>query len=93
MKHFFSISDVTDLKGIVAEAIELKKTISNFSSLGKGKTIGLIFFNSSLRTRLSTQKAAINLGMSVIVMNVGSDGWKLEMVDGAIMNGDAAEHI
>ncbi len=93
MKHFFSISDVTDLKGIVAEAIELKKTISNFSSLGKGKTIGLIFFNSSLRTRLSTQKAAINLGMSVIVMNVGSDGWKLEMEDGAIMNGDAAEHI
>ena len=93
MKHFFSIADVPDLKGIVAEAIELKKTIGNFSSLGKGKTIGLIFFNSSLRTRLSTQKAAINLGMSVIVMNVGSDGWKLEMEDGAIMNGDAAEHI
>ena len=93
MKHFFSIADVSDLKGIVAEAIELKKTIGNFSNLGKGKTIGLIFFNSSLRTRLSTQKAAINLGMSVIVMNVGSDGWKLEMEDGAIMNGDAAEHI
>ncbi len=93
MKHFFSISDVSDLKGIVAEAIELKKTIGNFSNLGKGKTIGLIFFNSGLRTRLSTQKAAINLGMSVIVMNVGSDGWKLEMEDGAIMNGDAAEHI
>ncbi|MCX6183103.1 MAG: N-acetylornithine carbamoyltransferase [Bacteroidetes bacterium] len=93
MKHFFSIADVDNLQGIVAEAIELKKTIGNFSTLGKGKTIGLIFFNSSLRTRLSTQKAAINLGMSVIVMNVGSDGWKLEMEDGAIMNGDAAEHI
>jgi N-succinyl-L-ornithine transcarbamylase len=93
VKHFFSIADVDNLQGIVAEAIDLKKNIANFSSLGKGKTIGLIFFNSSLRTRLSTQKAAINFGMSVIVMNVGSDGWKLEMEDGAIMNGDAAEHI
>ena len=93
MKHFFSISDVDNLQGIVAEAIDLKKNIAQFSELGKGKTIGLIFFNSSLRTRLSTQKAALNFGMSVIVMNVGSDGWKLEMEDGAIMNGDAAEHI
>ncbi|MFM7021384.1 MAG: N-acetylornithine carbamoyltransferase [Flavobacteriales bacterium] len=93
MKHFFSIADVDNLPGIVKEAIDLKKNISNFSTLGKGKTIGLIFFNSSLRTRLSTQKAAINFGMSVISMNVGSDGWKLEMEDGAIMNGDAAEHI
>lgn len=93
MEHFFSVKDAGKLSSAVAEAIELKKNIANFSSLGKGKTIGLIFFNSSLRTRLSTQKAAINLGMSVISMNVGSDGWKLEMEDGAVMNGDAAEHV
>lgn len=93
MQHFFSVKDAGNLSAAVAEAIELKKNIANFSTLGKGKTIGLIFFNSSLRTRLSTQKAAINLGMSVISMNVGSDGWKLEMEDGAVMNGDAAEHV
>ncbi len=93
MKHFFSIQDVDNLSAAVAEAIDLKKNIANFSTLGKGKTIGLIFFNSSLRTRLSTQKAAINLGMNVISMNVGSDGWKLEMENGAVMNGDAAEHV
>ncbi|MFZ9955018.1 MAG: N-acetylornithine carbamoyltransferase [Flavobacteriales bacterium] len=93
MKHFFSVKDAGNLSAAVAEAIALKKDIANFSTLGKGKTIGLIFFNSSLRTRLSTQKAAINLGMSVISMNVGSDGWKLEMEDGAVMNGDAAEHV
>ncbi len=93
MQHFFSVKDAGNLSAAVAEAIDLKKNIANFSTLGKGKTIGLIFFNSSLRTRLSTQKAAINLGMSVISMNVGSDGWKLEMEDGAVMNGDAAEHV
>jgi N-succinyl-L-ornithine transcarbamylase len=93
MQHFFSVKDAGNLSSAVAEAIDLKKNIANFSTLGKGKTIGLIFFNSSLRTRLSTQKAAINLGMSVISMNVGSDGWKLEMEDGAVMNGDAAEHV
>ena len=79
MKHFFSVKDAGNLSAAVAEAIDLKKNIANYSNLGKGKTIGLIFFNSSLRTRLSTQKAAINLGMSVISMNVGSDGWKLEI--------------
>jgi len=93
MQHFFSVKDAGNLSAAVAEAIDLKKNIANFSTLGKGKTIGLIFFNSSLRTRLSTQKAAINLGMSVISMNVGSDGWKLEMEDGAVMNGDTAEHV
>ena len=61
--------------------------------LGKNKTMGLLFFNSSLRTRLSTQKAAQNLGMDVMVMNVGADSWQLEMNEGVIMNGDKAEHV
>src|SRR5690606_24080960 len=62
-------------------------------TLGQNKTIGLLFFNSSLRTRLSTQKAALNLGMNPIVMNVSGDAWGLEFEDGTIMNGNTAEHI
>jgi N-succinyl-L-ornithine transcarbamylase len=78
---------------LVQEALLLKKQPFAESQLGKNKTLGLLFFNSSLRTRLSTQKAAQNLGMNVIVMNVSQDGWALEMEDGTVMNGDKVEHV
>ncbi len=71
----------------------MKKSPYADKHIGKNKTMGLLFFNSSLRTRLSTQKAAQNLGMEVMVMNVGTDGWQLEMNEGVIMNGDKAEHV
>ncbi len=93
MKHFISPADVTDPKALVQEAIQIKKNPFADQQLGKNKTIGLLFFNSSLRTRLSTQKAAQNLGMEVMVMNVNQDSWGLEMMDGVVMNGDKAEHV
>lgn len=93
MKHFISPADVTDIQQLIEEGLTQKANPTAFQHLGKNKTIGLLFFNSSLRTRLSTQKAAINLGMNVIVMNVGADSWQLEFEDGAIMNGGKAEHI
>jgi len=93
MKHYLSVKDIDSLPDWVAEARDLKKTPRQFESLGKGKTIGLLFFNNSLRTRLSTQKAAMNLGMEVIVMNFGSEGWALEYADGTIMNHGTSEHI
>ncbi|HLT41727.1 MAG TPA: hypothetical protein VKZ95_03405 [Sphingobacteriaceae bacterium] len=93
MKKFFSISDVPNLKEIVEQAKSIKADPYAFESLGKHKTLGLIFLNPSLRTRLSTQKAALNLGMNVMVMNMGQEGWALETQDGVIMNGSTAEHI
>jgi N-succinyl-L-ornithine transcarbamylase len=93
MKHFLSISDVTDLNQLISSGIAAKRHPFGDSELGKNKTIGLLFFNSSLRTRISTQKAAQNLGLNVITMNVGQDGWGLEMEEGVIMNGDKAEHV
>lgn len=93
MKHFFSVHDVTDLKALLASAKEIRKNPFGSSQLGKNKTLGLVFFNPSLRTRLSSQRAAYNLGMNVITLNVGSDGWTLEMEDGAVMDGGSAEHI
>ena len=93
MIHFFSVSDIPDVQGWVREACELKKSPYAFKQLGKGKTLGLLFFNNSLRTRLSTQKAALNLGMEVMAMNFGNEGWRLEFEDGTIMNGDRAEHV
>jgi N-succinyl-L-ornithine transcarbamylase len=93
MKHFLSISDVTDLNQLISSGIAAKRNPFGDSELGKNKTIGLLFFNSSLRTRISTQKAAQNLGLNVITMNVGQDGWGLEMEEGVIMNGDKAEHV
>ncbi len=93
MNHFISVNDVLDLKAFVKEALLYKKTPFADKYLGKNRTIGLLFFNASLRTRLSTQRAAQNLGVEVIVMNVGQDGWQLEFQDGAVMNGDKAEHI
>lgn len=94
MKQFFSFSDVKyNYKSLLKQALQYK--INPFSSqeLGKNKTIGLIFFNPSLRTRLSSIKAAYNLGSQVWVLNAGSDAWILEKEDGIIMNGSSQEHI
>lgn len=84
---------MNDINELVQEALALKKNPFEYSQLGKNKTLGLIFLNPSLRTRLSTQKAAMNLGMNVMMMNIDKDGWALEFEDGAIMNGNTVEHI
>ncbi|MDR3093078.1 MAG: N-acetylornithine carbamoyltransferase [Bacteroidales bacterium] len=93
MRHFTSVHDVTDLKKILQEAAEIKNNPYKYETTGKHKTMGLLFFNSSLRTRLSTQKAAQNLGMNTMVLNVNEDSWKIETEFGVVMNGDKAEHI
>jgi N-succinyl-L-ornithine transcarbamylase len=93
MKLFSSVHDVTDIKQLVASALALKASPYAHSDLGKNKTLGLVFMNPSLRTRLSTQKAALNLGMNVMVMNMDKEGWALETQDGVIMNGTTVEHI
>jgi N-succinyl-L-ornithine transcarbamylase len=93
LKHFLSIKDVDNLPVLVNEALSQKRNPFADKQIGKNKTLGLLFFNASLRTRLSTQKAAQNLGMEVIIMNVTQDSWGLEMQDGAIMDGDKAEHV
>jgi N-succinyl-L-ornithine transcarbamylase len=93
MKHFLSINDVTDLNGLIKEAREIKKNPYALEHLGKHKTMCLLFFNSSLRTRLSTQKAAESLGMKTMVLNINEDGWKVETEFGVVMDGDKAEHI
>ena len=93
MKHYLHINDLDSLQQTVQEAIELKKEPTQFKELGAGKTICLLFFNNSLRTRLSTQKAAINLGLDTIVMNFGSEGWQLEFEEGAVMDQGKAEHV
>ena len=93
MKHFLGIGAIDDIHSWIREARDLKKDPAAFYDLGKNKTLGLLFFNNSLRTRMSTQKAAFNLGLDVLVMNVGQDGWALEFEDKVIMNGESAEHI
>ncbi len=93
MKHFINLNDVDNVNDLVNLGLELKANPLKYQNLGKNLTIGLVFFNSSLRTRISTQKAALNLGMNVIVMNVGSDSWQLEFEDGVIMDQGKAEHI
>lgn len=93
MDNYISIDDIDSIAHWVTEAISLKQNPLQFQQLGKNKTLGLLFFNNSLRTRLSSQKAALNLGMDVIVMNFGNEGWSLEFNDGAIMNSNTAEHI
>lgn len=93
MKLFTSVHDVANVPAIVKEALELKANPFAHQELGKNKTIGLIFLNPSLRTRLSTQKAALNLGMNAIVMNIDKEGWALETRDGVVMNGTTVEHI
>lgn len=91
--NFISIQNIDSLENWVKQALKIKKNPLKNKKLGKNKTLVMLFFNSSLRTRLSTQKAAINLGMNVMVMNFGSEGWTLEYEDGVIMNQGASEHI
>jgi len=93
MKLFSSVNDVTDVQALVKEALHLKQNPYAFQDLGKNKTLGLVFLNPSLRTRMSTQKAGLNLGMNVMVLNMDKEGWALELQDGAIMNGSTVEHI
>ena len=92
MNQFLNIKDISNLNTTVQDAITLKKTPFLYNSLGKHKTLVLLFFNASLRTRISTELAAKNLGMNVIVLNV-SDAWQLEFEDGVVMNLDTSEHI
>ncbi len=93
MQTFFNVKDLGDLNKALAEAQEIKKDRYQFQQLGKNKTLLMIFFNNSLRTRLSTQKAAMNLGMNVIVLDVNAGAWKLETERGVIMDGDKSEHL
>lgn len=93
MKHYLSIQDIDHIPTWIREARDLKKAPTVHANLGKHKTLGLLFFNNSLRTRMSTQKAAYNLGLDVMVLNVGQDGWALEFADRVVMDGETAEHI
>lgn len=93
MKQFFSVDDINNLHQALYSALQGKANPFSNELLGKHKTIGLVFLNPSLRTRMSTQKAAMNLGMHVMVLNMSSDGWALETKDGIIMDGNKAEHI
>jgi N-succinyl-L-ornithine transcarbamylase len=93
MKKFTSVDDIQDLEALVALAQKIKAAPFADQQKGKNKTLGLLFFNPSLRTRLSTQKAALNLGMNPIVMNLNSEGWSLEFEEGVVMDGNSAEHI
>lgn len=93
MKTFFNVQDLGNLQQALQEAQEIKKDRFAFEALGKRKTLLMIFFNNSLRTRLSTQKAAMNLGMNVIVLDVNAGAWKLETERGVIMDGDKSEHL
>ncbi|MBI3501483.1 MAG: N-acetylornithine carbamoyltransferase [Bacteroidetes bacterium] len=93
MKKFTSVDDVLNINQLVLEALVEKKFPFANKEFGKNKTLGLIFLNPSLRTRLSTQRAAQNLGMDVIVINLDKEGWNIETKDGVVMDGSAAEHI
>ncbi len=93
MKNFISVHDVADIDSLVQKAIAYKADPMKDKALGENKRIGLLFLNPSLRTRLSTQIAAQNLGMEAIVFNMDKDGWKLEFEDGVVMDGTSVEHI
>lgn len=93
MKYFTTVHDVANPAELVNEALAIKQHPFAFNTLGTHKVLGLIFFNMSLRTRLSMQKAAMNLGMNVMVMNINAEGWALEYEDGAVMNGTTVEHV
>ncbi len=93
MRIFQNVSDIGNLRTAMAEAFEIKNDRFKYQHLGKNKTLMMIFFNNSLRTRLSTQKAAMNLGMNVIVLDVNAGAWKLETERGVIMDGDKSEHL
>ena len=93
MKTFMNVQDLGDLQKALLEAKEIKNDRFKYQNLGKNKTLMMVFFNNSLRTRLSTQKAAMNLGMNVIVLDVNAGAWKLETERGVIMDGDKSEHL
>ena len=93
MNDFITLSDLPDFKQTLDLAMDFKKNPYKLNSLGKGKTLGLLFFNPSLRTRLSTQKAAQNLGLSTMVMNFSQESWALEFEDGTKMSGLRSEHV
>lgn len=93
MKKFTTVNDIGDLNVALNEAFEIKANRFAFKNIGYNRTLLMVFFNSSLRTRLSTQKAALNLGMNVIVLDVNQGAWKLETERGVIMDGDKAEHM
>ena len=93
MTNFISVHDVNDINALVEKALYYKANPLIDQPLGANKKIGLLFLNPSLRTRISTQVAAKNLGMEAIVFNVDKDGWALEFAEGALMNGNTVEHI
>ena len=93
MKNFTSVHDIQDLNALVQEALEVKKNLNANGDLGKNKTLGLVFLNPSLRTRMSSIKAGENLGMQVQVINAGTDAWVWEFEEGAVMDGGTTEHI
>ena len=93
MKKFTCVNDIGDIRAAIDEALAIKRDRFAFTELGRNRTLLMIFFNSSLRTRLSTQKAALNLGMNVMVLDVNQGAWKLETERGVVMDGDKAEHL
>ena len=93
MKKFIEVSDVTDIQALINKGLAYKQHPLMDKALGANKRVGLLFLNPSLRTRLSTQVAAQNLGMDAIVFNVDKEGWALEFAEGAIMNGTTVEHV
>ncbi len=93
MKNFTNVSDIGPLSAAIAEAMEVKANRFAHSELGRNRTMVMLFFNSSLRTRLSTQKAAMNLGMNTMVLDVAQGAWKLETERGVVMDGDKPEHL
>ncbi len=93
MKNFTSVHDIKDLNALVEEALVVKKNLNANGDLGKNKTLGLVFLNPSLRTRMSSIKAGENLGMQVQVINAGQDAWVWEFEEGAVMDGGTTEHI
>ena len=93
MKQFIQVGDVSDIQALINKGLEYKQDPFMDKMLGAGKRVGLLFLNPSLRTRLSTQVAAQNLGMDAVVFNVDKEGWALEFAEGAIMNGTTVEHV
>ncbi|MCB0652266.1 MAG: N-acetylornithine carbamoyltransferase [Saprospiraceae bacterium] len=93
MQKFISVKDAGNLESLLKLALEVKGNPFGYKTYGENKTLGLLFFNPSLRTRLSTQKAAMNLGMNIMVMNFSHDGWALEMADGTVMDQGSQEHV
>ena len=93
MRHFTNVTDIGPLDAAVREALQVKADRFAYTHLGKNRTLLMVFFNSSLRTRLSTQKAALNLGMNVIVLDVNQGAWRLETERGVVMDGDKSEHL